>query len=604
MRLVSLVILILSSLVGESIALYTPSGRCDSAPETIPSALFFAAGSKNHRRVQPTSRIYYYGPSDDDMGPEQEKQREIRRRPLMDPPTETAFDFLGPKSIPEKPKIVVLGATGRIGRHVVRQLMEMRDVDMEIVAFVRSFDKATKVLYEDEFMPVVAKRNNNPRGPKLTIVKGNLVPPEELPGFVQEDTEEDRLWKERAESASLYYGNNVEDYDNGLPDVNEALEDSIKDCTTIISCVGSVRRTHLWHDILARPFVRLLKADVSTWCKDGRHPYYVNYASTRKALGYAEREQLRREATVATVAEAEGLKPEEIHVPRIRFIRISDVCVGYSPWDIVPVVANAVHSLVFRYHEMAERLLEESSLIETVVLRPGDLVDEERDANTTSVQVSSTGRVPSPALVGREDVAALAVAAATFVTQNRTNDDHPKSKDSGVRPSEAFHYIFGCRWVGETLDSYPPQGRQRDGHPNPFIAFRRALRTVRSREREKEREERIDNNYGKRSPSSVSSSTDSVVRMAEKLDKRRQRRRRRPKPYGICVTVPTYLLLALFGKLVLISLLQHIPGGKEFALPWLDRARHWMVLGFASLWRRLLVLLPTIGRRKPAFINI
>eukprot|EP00536_Pseudo-nitzschia_multiseries_P009498 jgi/Psemu1/200814/e_gw1.265.56.1 len=538
--------------------------------------------------------------------PEQEKQREVRPRPTMDPPTETAFDLLGPKSIPDKPKIVVLGATGRIGRHVIRQLMEMRDVDMEIVALVRSFDKATKVLYEDEFMPVIAKRNNNHRGPKLTIVKGDLVPPEELPGFVQEDTEEDRLWRERAGSASLYYGNDVEDYDNGLPDVNEALEDSIKDCTTIISCVGSVRRTHLWHDILARPFVRLLKADVSSWCKDGRHPYYVNYASTRKALGYAEREQLRREATVATMAEAEGLKPEQIHVPRIRFIRISDVCVDYRPWDIVPVVANAVHSLVFRYHEMAERLLEESSLIETVVLRPGDLVDEERDVNTTSVQVSSTGRVPSPALVGREDVAALAVAAATFVTQNRTNGDHPSDKDSGFRPPEAFHYTFGCRWVGETLDSYPPQGRKRDGHPNPFIAFRRALRTIRSREREKEREKRIDNNFdrNKKAPPSVSSA-DRVVRMAEKLDKRRQKRRR-PKPYGICVAVPTYFVLALVGKVVLVSLLQCIPGGKEWALPWLDRARNWMVLGLASMWHRLLVLLPLIGRRIPipAFINI
>mmetsp|Transcript_22357 Transcript_22357/g.46988 ORF Transcript_22357/g.46988 Transcript_22357/m.46988 type:complete len:283 (-) Transcript_22357:584-1432(-) len=281
---------------------------------------------------------------------------------------------------------------------------------------------------------------------------------------------------------------------------------------------------------------------------------------------------------------------------------------------------------------MAERLLEESSLVETVVLRPGDLVDEERDANTTSVQVSCTGRVKSPALVGREDVAALAISAATFVTQNRTSDDSDNdndndneldsdgdgdgdieldkvrnNKDSGRRTAEAFHYTFGCRWVGETLDSYPPQGRQRDGHANPTIAFRRALRTIRSREREKQREKRIDN-YDKKgllSSSSSSSSADNnkVVRMAKKLDKRRQKRRRRPKPYGICVAVPTYLFLALFSKIVLVSVLQLVPGGKELVLPWMNRARNWMVLGLSSLLSRLLLMLPSIGLRKPTFIN-
>ena len=397
-----------------------------------------------------------------------------------------------------------------------------------------------------------------------------------------EDTEEEHQWKETAKAAADFYDNKVRDYDNRheLPDVNESLEDAIRDCTTIISCVGSVRRTHLWHDVLARPFVRLLKADVSSWCKDGRHPFYVNYASTRKALGYAEREQVRREASAITMAESEGLDLNEIHVPRIRFIRISDVCVGYRPWGIVPVVANALHSLTFRYQEMAEQLLEDSTLVETVILRPGDLVDEERDVNATSIQVSSSGRVQSPALIGTEDVAALTVAAATFVTQNRTDDSSSSNKGSS-RSSEPFHYTFACRWVGQTLDSYPPQGHKLDGHPDPTVAFRRSLKKLFNKERQMQRREERQ----KRGSTRLALSTDLVARMAERGDRRRQKKRRL-KPYGICVALPMYLTLAMLGNVVIFHLLQAVPGGKEVILPCIGRARHLLILGLSSLLDR------------------
>ena len=95
---------------------------------------------KTNQRVKPESRIYLYNPSD--FGSETKGAREKYPRSRMDRPTETSFDALGPKSIPAKPKIVVLGATGRIGRSVVRQLMEMKNLDIEIVAFVRDYDKA------------------------------------------------------------------------------------------------------------------------------------------------------------------------------------------------------------------------------------------------------------------------------------------------------------------------------------------------------------------------------------------------------------------------------------------------------------------------------
>ncbi|KAL3903962.1 MAG: hypothetical protein SGILL_010248, partial [Bacillariaceae sp.] len=536
-------------------------------------------------------------------GMEYEDEYQRRQRPVADRPTETMFDSWGPRSIPAKPKIVVLGATGKIGRLVVKQLMQMKGVDMTIVAFVRDYDKAIKVLYDDVLVVGKGGDNNNKRGPKLQIVEGDLVPPEELPGYAIEDSEDEQIWKDTAVSASKWYGNDVKDYNNVemLPDINEALEEAIKDATTIISCVGNVRPTNLWTDVLSRPFVRLLKADVSDWCQDGNHPYYIHYASTRKALGIAEREQLRREAAATAMAEAEGLDLEkDIFVPKIRFIRISDLNVGHNPWDIVPLMTNIVHSVVFRYQEMAEKILEESTLVETVVLRPGDLADEERDANTTAVQVSSSGRVPTPARIGREDVAALAVASATFITQNRTDENGKE-----VSSNEPFHYNFACRWVGQEMDPYPAQGRKRDGHEDEGVAFRRSLRAVHRNERanDQRRMRRATNgndNHSKRLSSS--SSRDLVTSMAKKLAKRRQRHRR-AKPHGAVTAIAIYMFMALTFKTMILPSLQYVPGGPEYILPAIQRINGWFTLWLNFAAEHFKSLLAKLMRRKKVYIS-
>lgn len=301
---------------------------------------------------------------------EDEDDRERERS--AERPTLTATELVGPPAVPSKPKIVVLGASGKIGSLVVRQLLEMKHLDITVVAFVRDYDKACRVLYDDV---LVARSPTNKKGPQLQIVVGDLVPREELPGFEDED---DELWAQTAQSAANFYGNNVEDYDNRdiQPDVNEALQEAVKGCTSIISCVGAVRPTNVWSDFIAMPGWRLFRHDVSGWCKDRRHPYYIHYVSTRKALGYAEREQLKREATAAVYAEDDEEQPKEI--PRIRFVRVSDLCVAQKPWGFIPLVTNALQSMVFRYQDMTERLLEESKVLDTVILRPGDLVDEER----------------------------------------------------------------------------------------------------------------------------------------------------------------------------------------------------------------------------------
>lgn len=303
---------------------------------------------------------------------------DISRQRSTDRPIQRQTQIIGPPIMPSKPKIVVLGASGRIGRLVVRQLLDRKQLDATIIACTKNYDKACKVLYDE--LSLVGNANNK-RGPQLRIIEADLVPPEELPGYLDDDEEE---WRQRAESAASFYNASIAEYDNRLEapvivDDNEALQEAIQDCTTIISCVGSVRPTNVWSDLLARPLVRWLRPDVSGWCRDPRHPYYVQFASTRKILGYAEREQLRRETAVEMALEEEDeVRDEPIVVPKIRYIRVSDNCLSQPVWEMVPLLTNIFRSNIFRYHDMAEKLLQASTLVDTVTLRPGDLVDDER----------------------------------------------------------------------------------------------------------------------------------------------------------------------------------------------------------------------------------
>jgi len=98
------------------------------------------------------------------------------------------------------------------------------------------------------------------------------------------------------------------------------------------------------------------------------------------------------------------------------------------------------------------------------------------------------------------------------------------------------------------------------------------------------------------------SSNDIIVRMAYKIENRRNRRRP-PKPYGICVAVPIYLFLILLGKMVLVPSLYYIPGGKEWIIPSLNRLYIGINLGFSSLVRRVFLIWPWIRRRKQVFIS-
>ena len=278
-----------------------------------------------------------------------------------DRPTETLAAQPEAEIMPSKPKIVVLGATGKVGRLVIRQLLESSELQhgATVVAFCRDYDKACRVLYDDL---VVA--NAQRRGPKLQIIQGDLLSRDDVyassddddDSILFEDDVDENEWLQRARSAAAFYGTSVTDYNDdddkdksSSDDGNQALRDAISSCSAIISCVGSVRPTNAWTDYMVRPLFRLLRKDVSDWCSDERHPFYTSYISTKKAVEIAEEEQKRRESAFSLFdGSGEHNQEEESRVgpPRIRFIRISDLCLDQKPWHFVPLLANAFHSMV------------------------------------------------------------------------------------------------------------------------------------------------------------------------------------------------------------------------------------------------------------------
>lgn len=300
---------------------------------------------------------------------------------------------------------------------------------------------------------------------------------------------------------------------------DEALHEAVSGATIIISCLSSLRYSNLWTDYVRNPLVRVFRQDASKWCSDDTHPYFINYLSTKKILEVAEREQLKRdvynefererllleeqmergrkllmnneveeeeeegfeEKIAAGLRKKRGSRTRQVHLvagedavdlpkngktpsstDRIKFIRISHSMVGQNPFRLSSLFTNVFRSSVTRFELLGEQLLERSRLIDTIVLRPGEVTDIERDLNSTALQLCIDGDVPSPnlGLVGRDDIADLAVVAALTKTSmdtdelslsttnaNRTDDGGSiKRVTSTGRP---HHYTWSLRWTGE-----------------------------------------------------------------------------------------------------------------------------------------------------------
>ena len=294
-----------------------------------------------------------------------------------------------PKSIP--PKVIVLGSTGRIGRRVIRQLMSLES-DITVVAFVRDYERACEVLYDELLI------ERNAKGPKLQLVVMDLVPKSFVAGYNPKVENEDEDDEEYSVSASRFYKNDLEDYDFRTSKFDDALDlnpylpmkDAITNATAIISTVGTVRSTIPFADYLLKPWRIFLSPRI--WCTDASHPYYVNYMAHKKVLEYCEEAQRsrnrewrvwqnnekRRAAKSAENGEENENENATEKVEKIRIVRITDHCLANPAWDVVNVMTNILRSMVFRYQAKCEMLLSSSNLVDTIVLRPGDLVDDRR----------------------------------------------------------------------------------------------------------------------------------------------------------------------------------------------------------------------------------
>mmetsp|Transcript_17424 Transcript_17424/g.37625 ORF Transcript_17424/g.37625 Transcript_17424/m.37625 type:complete len:706 (-) Transcript_17424:31-2148(-) len=515
--------------------------------------------------------------------------------PDFEIPTTTQQEPNTPGQISPRPKIVVFGASGRIGRRIIQKLLSS-GVDMDVVAFVRDEKKLEKVLYDEQDLVMdnligssssAAGGKNRKSGPRLQVVVSDVVSRRDVYQQSFETDDESKVLDDWVDKAQHYFtakgwkNNNsttageIKSLENETKVSNdvtilesggeETLRDAISGATILISCLGSFRPSNVWTDYIRVPILRVFQKDVTQWCSDATHPYYVNYLTTKKILDEAEREQRRRSALLeleqerlafeemlkrkreeeggAEGTEEEGFESEiaaglrrkrndaglfgssrsnsigegedAVSLPkngklpssrdRIKFIRISHLMVGHSPFRIWNVLTNIFWSQLSKFELMGEMLMEASTLVDTIVLRPGDLTDEKRNANHTSLQLCIDGTVESPSLVGREDVADLAVVAAlTKTSLNNTlrgldDDDavnnETETKITPQKQSSAHHYTWALRWTGQHLS--PPQGLRPDGLSSAALCFVKALKEQTKVDRLKRlKENKLKSYYG------------------------------------------------------------------------------------------------------------
>lgn len=139
-------------------------------------------------------------------------------------------------SAPTKP-VLVVGATGRVGRMVVQKLLAQ---NQPVRALVRSRSKAQEIFGTKTSLEY----------PALEIIKADI--------------------------------SHYEDY-------QEELEQAVEGCRAIISVMGAVRFSKIT-DFL--PW-RLFNINVSSWAKRD-HPYYGNYLAQKKLLELAEKHNVGR----------------------------------------------------------------------------------------------------------------------------------------------------------------------------------------------------------------------------------------------------------------------------------------------------------------------
>ena len=165
-------------------------------------------------------------------------------------------------------------------------------------------------------------------------------------------------------------------------------------CTGVSACIavsGSTRTTSAL-DFLPWRFFGSAPSD------DPTHPFFVNYVGI---------------ASLAAAAKRAGVA---------RFVRLTGLAVGLRAVHPVAALLNLLLSCGSMWQARGEAAVRAAGLASYTVLRPGGLRDAERSTGC-GLLVSRQSALAPPGLIGRSDVASLAVLAAlgrTTATHNST----------------------------------------------------------------------------------------------------------------------------------------------------------------------------------------
>ena len=195
----------------------------------------------------------------------------------------------------------------------------------------------------------------------------------------------------------------------------EFLGRVIRGCGAVVSACETKRKTKLF-DLLPWRLFSTRKDSVEQWCwNDLTHPYFVHYKMQQKIVRFAEEHLVKK------------------------IVRVSDRHVGFSSLNIVTILYNLVYSMCVKYQCLGEDVIRNST-VSSMILRPGRLVDEERNATNVFVQVDSSGILDRSARISSTDLAGLVVASV----QTQQND-----KSRNDKTTEERSYTIGTRWVDQ-----------------------------------------------------------------------------------------------------------------------------------------------------------
>ena len=96
--------------------------------------------------------------------------------------------------------------------------------------------------------------------------------------------------------------------------------------------------------------------NVGKWCRDGSHPYYINFLAQKNIVKFSEKHNIQK------------------------IVRVSDSNVGLSSLDIRTILLNLAYSMSIKYQCFGEDAIRNST-IPSLILRPDQLTNEERVSN-------------------------------------------------------------------------------------------------------------------------------------------------------------------------------------------------------------------------------